>query len=215
MKRKIHKGEIYDKERTKGKLITAVGKILVKEGYKNIRINKIETVSGVSKKLIYKYFGNLDGLIKAYLNQVDFWKMEEQKLTENEAPVLPDITEAFMAKLLRDDFDYLQKSTEMQKIILWGISEKNKAIKTLSDEREELGEIILNKADEIFEGTNVDYRPTVAIFVAAIYYTILHAKSNRSTMCGIDVTTQEGRDRIFKALERLLGLTYKYSNVAI
>ncbi len=72
---------------------------------------------------------------------------------------------------------------------------------------------MLQKADEIFNDTRVDYPATIAILVSAIYYTVLHVKSNGSTMCGIDMSSTEGKERLFKAMERLLDLTYKYADV--
>jgi len=203
---------IYNKERTKSKLIRAVGEILVKEGHQNIRINKIEEVSGVAKKCIYDYFGGLEGLIKAYLDQVDFWKVVEHQLGAKENTALPDINVDFMFDLLKNDFQYFLKSTEMQKIVLWGISEKNKTIRMMNEDSEKLGEQIFEKADEKFEETEVDFRATIAIFVASIYYMILHSKNNGSTMCGIDISNEEGKNRIFNALKRLLNLTYKNAN---
>ncbi|WP_312352554.1 TetR/AcrR family transcriptional regulator [Sphingobacterium siyangense] len=211
-KKKGSEPTTYNKERTKSKLIKAVGKILVKEGHQNIRINKIEEVSGVAKKSIYDYFGGLDDLIKAYLNQVDFWKFAEHQLVTKENTALPDINEDFMFELLKNDFHYFLKSTEMQKIVLWGISEKNKTIRSMNEESEKFGEQIFKKADEKFKDTKVDFRATTAIFVASIYYMILHAKNNGSTMCGIDISTEEGKNRIFNGLNRLLNLTYKNAN---
>lgn len=211
-KKKDSVATIYNKERTKGKLISAVGKILVKEGFQNIRVNKVAEVAGVAKKAIYEYFGGLDGLIKAYLDQVDFWKIEEQKLALQKNP-LPPISKEFVFELLKKDFTYFSRSTEMQKIVLWSISEKNKLVRALTDEREQLGEHLLQKADEIFKDTAVDYPATMAILVSAIYYTVLHAKYNGSSMCGINVSTSEGRERIFKAMERLISLTYNYADV--
>ncbi|MBZ4187641.1 TetR/AcrR family transcriptional regulator [Niabella beijingensis] len=206
---------IYDKERTKSKLIKAVGKILVKEGFQNVRINKVAEVAGVAKKGIYEYFGGLDGLIKAYLSQVDFWQIEKQKLEANNDQTLPDITKDFMLNLLKADFQYFLNSAEMQKIVLWGISEKNKAIRALADEREELGATVFHQADEIFKGTKVDYRATIAILVSAIYYTVLHVKGTGGNMCGIDVSSKEGTERMFKAMDRLLQLTYKYADIKL
>ncbi len=204
--------KVYDKERTKAKLINAVGKILVKEGFQSIRVNKVAEVAGVAKKAIYEYFGGLNGLIQTYLEQIYFWKIEQRKLELEKKP-LPEISKDFMVELLKDDFNYFFKSTEMQKIVLWGISEKNKIIRALTDEREKLGQQMLQKADEIFNDTRVDYPATIAILVSAIYYTVLHVKSNGSTMCGIDMSSTEGKERLFKAMERLLDLTYKYADV--
>ena len=204
--------KVYDKERTKAKLINAVGKILVKEGFQSIRVNKVAEVAGVAKKAIYEYFGGLNGLIQTYLEQIDFWKIGQRKLELEKKP-LPEISKDFMVELLKDDFNYFFKSTEMQKIVLWGISEKNKIIRALTDEREKLGQQMLQKADEIFNDTRVDYPATIAILVSAIYYTVLHVKSNGSAMCGIDMSSTEGKERLFKAMERLLDLTYKYADV--
>lgn len=209
--RKPHIGKVYNKEKTKKKLISSVGKILVKDGHSAIRINKIESVSGVTKKLIYDYFGGLKGLVKAYLSQIDFWKIEESKLDKGDVVLETGATPQFMNNLLRNDFEYLMKSQEMQKIILWGISEKNKSIKELTDEREKFGELIFAQTDNFFVNSAVDYRATVAIFASAIYYMALHISTNGSTMCGIDMSKEEGQERIFTAMERLLKQTYKYT----
>ncbi|GAB3427890.1 TetR/AcrR family transcriptional regulator [Niabella aquatica] len=205
----------YNKERTKDKLIKAIGKILKKEGFQNVRINKVAEIAGVDKKAIYVYFGGLDGLIKAYLRQVDFWQIEKQKLENNNNKELPEITKDFMFELLKADFQYFSQSSEMQKLVLWGISEKNKTIRALTDEREELGEKVFQKADKIFKDTEVDYRASIAILVSAIYYIVLHVKGNGSTMCGIDMSTKEGKERMFKALERYLSFTYKYADTPL
>lgn len=215
MARRVHQGSVYNKERTKKKLIDAVGRILIKEGFQNIKINKIAAVSGLTKKLIYNYFGGLEGLIKAYLQQVDFWKIEEQKLDNGGRSVLPEISKEFIFHLLRDDFEYLYTSAEMQKIVLWGISAKNKTLRELSEEREELGKRVFEKADAFFESSQVDFRATVAIMVSAIYYIVLHAKMNGSEMCGIDMSAKEGKDRVLKALERLISQTYKYADTPL
>ncbi len=210
--RKEHKGKVYDKERTKARLIAAVRKIVVKEGFQQIRINKVERISKVSKKMIYEYFGDLQGLIKAYLDQVDFWKIEEQKMENDPVGIIPPVDQELMGALLIGDFEYLYNSLEMQKIILWSISEKNKSLRQLSDEREALGEKIFAGTDHAFKGSEVDYRATIAILVAAAYYTVLHVKNNGSNMCGIDVSTEEGKARIAAAMKRILGLTHQFAN---
>ena len=44
---------IRNKEKTKQKLINAVGKLLRKEGFHAIKINRIAETAGVGKQLIY------------------------------------------------------------------------------------------------------------------------------------------------------------------
>ncbi len=205
---------IYNKERTKAKLVKAVGQILVKQGFQNIRINNIEKVSGVSKKAIYDYFGGLDGLIKEYLDQVDYWKTLKLPNDNPHLAQLGLIDEEFMFNLLKNDFEYFFKSKEMQKIVLWGISEKNKTIRKLTDDREQLGEQIFENTDHIFEDTTIDFRAVMAIFVASIYYMGLHTSTNGSTLCGIDLSKEDGKNRILNAMNSLLKLTYSKSDIS-
>lgn len=62
-----------DRNTTEKKLIEAVGKILCSEGYQSIGVNKVAKVAGVDKKLIYRYFGDLNGLVEAFAFEQDYW----------------------------------------------------------------------------------------------------------------------------------------------
>ncbi len=202
------KEKVYNKERTKQKLIDAVGKILMREGFQNIKVNRIEYVSKVSKKLIYRYFGNLNGLIKAYLQQKDFWNIELQKtmgLERDPAPLGAD--EIF--DILKNNFDFLEHSREMQKLILWGVSEKNKTHREIAANREKYGEPVLKRADLVFEKSGVDFRAVLVLLVSAAYYIVPHTQMLGTTMCGIDTTKKEERERVLDAMRMVIELCYQ------
>ncbi len=203
------KVKIRDKERTKSKLLKAVGSILSREGHNALKINRISAVSGINKKLIYDYYKGVDGLIMAYLQQVDFWKIESEKYALNKKEQLPlDVSKSAIFSILKNDFEYLENSPEMQRIILWGISEKNKTIRTLTDEREAFGKIIFKESDKKFKKSPIDFRALNAIFVSAIYYIVLHGHTNGSTICEIDVTSLKGKERILNCIEDILDWAY-------
>lgn len=73
MTRKVVKGPIRDKERTKKKLLAAVGKVLRVKGYSGLKVSRIATVAGFDKKLVYEYFGGVDKLIDEYIKTQDYW----------------------------------------------------------------------------------------------------------------------------------------------
>ena len=70
MPRKVVQGPIRDKERTKQKLLNAVGKILKTEGYLGLKVSKISAVAGFDKKLIYTYFGSTDMVVYKFIQIV-------------------------------------------------------------------------------------------------------------------------------------------------
>lgn len=68
---------------------------------------------------------------------------------------------------------------------------------------EELRERIFEKADEDFKGSQVDYGTTIAILISWIYYTVPYENTIISTMCNIDLSVPEAKERIIKAINCL------------
>ncbi|PRD48639.1 TetR/AcrR family transcriptional regulator [Sphingobacterium haloxyli] len=202
--RKVVAGPIRDKERTKRRLIATVGKVLQKYTYAGLTITNIAKESGLNPKLIYLYFGNLDGLIEEYILEKDFWagklKTQITEFAENPTPVDAQDT----SDLFQLQFDSFLKDKSMQRIIHWEMGVKNKLLRKIADDREEVGKSALDLISARFVNTDVDIQATLAIILGGIYYLTLHAKNNGSTVSGIDINDDEGRERIERTIERLI-----------
>ena len=55
-----------DRETTEKRLLTAVGEIIEESGLESLGVNAVAQRAGVSKMLIYRYFGSLEDLIAQY-----------------------------------------------------------------------------------------------------------------------------------------------------
>ena len=62
-----------DRETTEKRLLTAVGEIIEESGLESLGVNAVAQRAGVSKMLIYRYFGSLEDLIAQYIMQRDYW----------------------------------------------------------------------------------------------------------------------------------------------
>ena len=60
-----------DKDQTKQKILQAVGKLLATGG--GLGVNVIAREAGVDKVLIYRYFGGLPELLRAFMTSGEFW----------------------------------------------------------------------------------------------------------------------------------------------
>lgn len=204
MAKKIYQGEINDKERSKQKLINAVGIVLKIKGYSGLTATNISKAAGLSRRLITTYFDSVDDLVETYVRNKDYWteasgnysKIIEQNQGNNSKEVID--------YLLQNQLDYFYNSTEMQKLILWEISEKTKIMYEVCEDRERLGSKIFELADEEFKANDIDIRAISAILVAGIYYMVLHAKSTNTLFCGIDINEREGMNRIKNAISLIL-----------
>jgi len=208
MIRKKYKGEINDKERSKKKLINAVGKVLKIKGYVGLTATNIAKAAGLSRRLITIYFESVDDLIETYVRNKDYWIAASgdagQMIEENKG----QDTKMIINCLLQNQLDYFYNNAEMQKLILWEISKKTKIMHEVCEDRERLGSKIFELTDKELEGKNIDIRAVSALLVAGLYYMVLHAKSTDTLFCEIDINTSEGMDRIKNAISFILENTY-------
>ncbi|MBM7419903.1 MULTISPECIES: TetR/AcrR family transcriptional regulator [Chryseobacterium] len=205
MPRKVVQGPIRDKEKTKQKLLNAVGKILKTKGYSGLMVSKIAAVAGFDKKLIYEYFGSTDKLIDEYIRSQDYWS----KFELGEDVDLSDGGREMSKLAILNQFENLKKNKELQKILVWEMSESRPILKKLLDQREEVGEeLFKNITDPHFGDKAEEYRAITAILVAGIYHLNLYTGHNGVTFCGIEMKTEEGRKKIEKALVDIIDFAY-------
>lgn len=62
-----------DREATRNKLMDAVERIAIRDGFEACGVNAIAQDAGVDKVLIYRYFGGVDGLISTVIAERAAW----------------------------------------------------------------------------------------------------------------------------------------------
>jgi len=196
---------VKNKEQTMQRLIDAVGTIIKNKGYKGLGLNAIAKEADVSKILIHRYFGGVDQLVEAYVLKNDYW-IAKAKDVNREASGNTDreTLKNLVSDLLKGHFEYFNTHEEMRSIILWEITEKTVLLNSISHVREEVGKLLLEKSAPLFKDSNKSLKAITALMVSAIYYMVLHAKKNESTICGIDINSQEGQIEILKTIEQIV-----------
>ncbi len=207
MPRKVVQGPIRDKEKTKQKLLAAVGKILRTKGYSGLKVSKIAAVAGFDKKLIYEYFGSTEKLIDEYIRSQDYWsKMNESGIEVDTSDGGKELSKI----AILNQFEHVKRNKELQKIILWGLSESKPILKKVADDREEVGEMLFtNIIDPYFKEQSTRYRAIAALLVSGSYYLNLYTGHNASKFCGIDLKTEEGRKEIQNAIAEIIDFAYE------
>lgn len=214
MAKKTYNGVKNSKERSMQKLIEAVGVIIRTKGYTGLNALNIGKIAGLNRSLINLYFGSLDNLVEVYVRKKDYWVESAGNAGELMAENKTGDTKKILETLLVNQLEYFSREEEMQKIVLWQISQRSKIMFEIAEEREKLGEAFFDMADPYFEDTGVDLRAVAGLLVGGIYYMVLHAKSNDSLFCQIDVNTEDGINRMKKAISEILADTYKRAEKA-
>lgn len=208
MTKKRYQGSINDKERSTQKLIEAVGTVIKTKGYKGLTATNIANTAGLSRRLITFYFGSVEELIETYVRGKDYWVAASGNAGKMMERNKGDQTREILECLLSNQLDYFYNNEEMQKIVLWQISESTQIMKEICEERELMSKVFFALSDQELKGKDIDLRASSALLVAGIYYLVLHAKSTDTLFCEIDLKTSSGIERIRKAIKLILEKIY-------
>ena len=77
-----------DRVATQERVLAAVGQVLARDGFSAVGINAIAREAGVDKVLIYRYFGGLDALLRAWGGSGKFWPSVDELLGDTPEAVL-------------------------------------------------------------------------------------------------------------------------------
>ncbi len=194
-----------NKETTKQKLIDAVGRIIVRDGFSAIGVNSVSKEAGVDKVLIYRYFNDLDGLLKAYVLQRDYFSNINRLLSGfGKIETRNDIVR-LAKKIFTGQLKGILNNRELQEIILWELNTKNEATSAMAKVREEQGISLLKGISGIIGDLKTDIPVAAALILGGIYYIVLRSR-HVDVYNGIDINSEEGWKRIEKSVEDLIEL---------
>lgn len=189
------------KEITKEKLVTAVGKVLAKEGFKGLGVNKVARRAGVDKVLVYRYFNGLPGLVKAYSQTVDFWPKVDEILGPDPERVKAMAPDQQVAHFFKSFAAALRKRPATQDILAWELLERNELTRQLEDIRVKTILEYFDCLDKIPEDDNLS--AIVVLMGGAVNHLIV--KSRIHPFVGnIDLGSEKGWHRVNQGIDLLL-----------
>lgn len=141
---------VRNREKTKQRILEAVGALLAESGFRGIGINAVARRAGADKVLIYRYFGGLAELLDAYAHDGDFWWGVEEIAPPND-PAQPGLTaEAYVALLLERHVEALRRRPLTLEIMAWEMVETNELTRSLALVRAARGHALVNRVRQLY-----------------------------------------------------------------
>jgi len=188
---------------TERKLIDAVDYIVKTKGLGGLGVNKVAKQAGVSKILIYRYFGNLEKLLRICVKEKDFW---ENHLAES--PVVNSKSKSLhllISGILKEQFGHFYNHCEMEANILNSITTDSKITKNLSNNRK-YNDNQLPSAEEIVNDSAAYYQIVSKLLVAGTEELLLQSMQKR--VGGNKVHTILQKDDLLRSMERILHIAF-------
>jgi AcrR family transcriptional regulator len=193
-----------DREETRKEIVAAMGRILARKGSKGLGINAIAREARVDKVLIYRYFGGLGELFRAFAIEGNtFPNLEE--LAQGRIAELPNLPTAELAKLLILGFGRAIRLRPItREMMRWELQERNELTEEMSKERERQSLQWLSLAANL---QGADLAAVASILAAGQVYLTLRAKTT-NYYNGIELNSEDGWKRIEGAVALLCDLFF-------
>lgn len=191
-----------DRDLTEKKILDAVGNIIIHEGFENIGVNSVAQKAGVSKMLIYRYFGSLDELITKYILQKDYW------INITVDTVKSSNLSLSIKQLFRQQIAQLREDTTLKRLYRWELSAKNASTNRLREKREQNGCQLIKIVSELTHSSEKEVAALATILSASISYLALSEELN-PTYNGINLQSEKGWEQIAEGMDLIIDLWLK------
>lgn len=188
-----------DSARTRERILGAVGTVLAREGFSGIGINAIAREAGVGKTLIYRYFGGLPELLRAF-SGAGFWPTHRDLTgcAPDEWSALSPAQAATTA--LTGHLREIRARPLTREIMKWELLQRNELSDALARAREEAGiELLASMPKGLGDAHSSDPVAIGALLHAGISYLALRAETADAYL-GITLNDEAGWQRIRNAI---------------
>ena len=192
-----------NREQTEEKILEAVGSIIENQGFEKVGINAIATEAGVSKMLIYRYFGGVEELIAQYLIQKDYWANTDAAI------INPEAVGDSIKSMFRRQVEQLRNDITLRRLYRWELFTDNQNIRQLRNRREENGCRLIKMVSALTGCPDAQVAALASILSASISYLSL-LEGQCQSYNGICLQTDEGWNQLMQGIEMIIDLWIKH-----
>lgn len=191
-------------------VMKAVSRVMEEQGFSKLGINSVSEAAGVEKPFIYRNYSTFEKVLEEYVLRNDYWMtfILQRALNDQVDIQKPVDIPRIYSNLLVELFTVIDEKRDFRNIILWELYEDTPFIRKIAQRREAETTEEIALLEQYFENSGVDIAAITSLFIAGIYYLVLHR--NISTFCGIDFKTKEGKKRVVEMLKYLSRLMFEH-----
>ena len=193
---------VRNRPATERRLIHAVEKLLARGGFGVLGPSAVAREAGVDKMLIYRYFGDLDGLVSAVAKSPELFISIEEICAGDIAAMLALPLPERAAAVARNYARALIERPVVLAMMAWETVERNKLTAIVETEREEMSTRI---AERLFPeiATQPEIAGAMALIGAAINYLAIRRRKIR-IYSGVNLRTDEGWQQLIDAIQIMM-----------
>jgi AcrR family transcriptional regulator len=191
--------------RTELRILRALEGVLTRRGFDGLGVNAVAQAARVSKELIYRYFGGLEGLILAWVEERDYWSIHRIDAAQEKLQSKGADAKAQMRDSLRTFVRDLRSKPQLQEIRRWEVHSRNPLAARIARRREEAGVRLISKLPK---GTARDMGAIYGVLQAGLCYLVLRSAVLES-YAGVSLRSASGWRRFERAIDEILDAVFQ------
>ncbi|MBI1261376.1 MAG: TetR family transcriptional regulator [Rhizobiales bacterium] len=194
-----------DRLKTEQTILDAIGRLILRDGLAGVGVNALAREAGIDKVLIYRYFGDLDGVYEAFAERGDFWwQVEDMLAATAEAPDLPNALKLGMRFHARE----MRRRPVTLSVMAAETTNRTPLTIALETVREKRSlDLFEQMAARYPDNRAIDIPALTGLLGAAIDYLAIRSRSIKR-YGGVDVGSHAGWERLFKTIDLMIDGTF-------
>lgn len=182
---------------TQQKILAGLESLITRDGFTGVGVNAVAREAGVDKVLIYRYFGSMEGLLKAFADKKEICPRIEDLYDDiPEGAPLHEIA----TRLVIEHAIALQNNPLAQELVCWELTEENPLTVLFGKEMEQRELKALSDRGFVPEEDIVFLS---VIVLCGLQYLVLRGRNN-NPMMGIDYSKPEIREKVQQVVSSMM-----------
>lgn len=178
------------------RIVDALEQIIAEGGIEAVGINHIAERAGVSKVLIYRYFGGIEGLLEYFVRMGRLFPHYTPAWLEQIRPAQPSELANIWSSQSLQLFRQLRTSRSARELLKASVKENDSLAETISKAQDDE---MTRLVDQLVFIEGCDHHAISAVVLGALSYLTIQAQNDRPVI-GIDLRSEDGWQRIEKAV---------------
>lgn len=188
-----------NRAKTTQRIVEALEDVIAERGLEGVGVNRIAEKAGVSKVLIYRYFGGLEGLMDYYVKMGKLFPMFTPVVLDQIRPLHESDLARIWYRQVIQTFRSFRTFKAAREVLKATIVENDATAEVTS---KAVDDELTRLVEQLSFVKGPDTKAVSAVMLGAMAYLTLMAQNNR-TMVGIDLRSEDGWKRIEDAIKMI------------
>lgn len=188
-----------NRAKTTQRIVEALEEVIAERGLEGVGVNRVAEKANVSKVLIYRYFGGMEGLMEYYVKMGKLFPVFNPAVLDQIRPLHDSDVARIWYRQVIQTYRYFRTFKAAREVLKASVIENDSIAETTARAQDEE---MTRLVEQLSFVKGADTQAISAIVLGAMNYLTIMAQNDR-TMISIDLRSEEGWKRIESAVKTI------------